>query len=566
LPRWDATAAGTGPRATAASNEHRARFTDVAASAGLRFQYFTGAVAATRGKRMYEFTGGGIAVLDYDGDGWPDLYLTQGCAWPPREGAAEHLDRLYRNRGDGTFEDVTERAGLREARFSQGVTVGDFDNDGHPDLYVANIGANRLFRNHGDGTFEDVTELSGTAGNRWTTSCLLADLNGDTWPDIYAVNYLSGDDLFDRICEAPGGQLEICPPHIFAAAQDQLYINLGDGRFEEQTDSAGIAIPQGKGLGIVAADFEGSGRLSLFIANDAVPNFYFVNQTPQRGGKLAFVEQGLASGLALNASGNPQACMGIAAGDADQDGRLDLFVTNFYQESNTLYLQQAPNLFADATRAAGLEEPSFLMLGFGTQFLDGDLDGRPDLVVANGNVGEDPELRIPYRMRPQYFANLGGEAGARFAELPAAKAGPYFAGEYLGRGLARLDWNRDGREDFAVTHLDAPAALLSNETPRKHHFLALHLRGVASDRDAIGSTVRVTAGARTWVRQLTAGDGYQASNQRMLLFGLGSEAQVQQVEIRWPSGGVQTYADLPVDREWLLIEGRAQARLIPGAP
>ena len=527
-------------------------FIDDAAVAGLNFTYFNGADPQAGGPRAFEFTGGGVAVNDYDGDGWPDLYFSQGCEWPGSSSRVVHLDRLFRNLGNGRFEDVTESAGVFETSYSQGVTVGDYDCDGFPDLYVANLTSNRLYRNNGDGTFTDATNALGTNPAEWTTSCLMADLNGDALPDIYAVNYLAGDDVFERICRKSDGRPKSCTPYDFRAAQDRFYLNLGDGRFEDRTDDCGFVTPNGKGLGIVAADFHGQGQLSLFVANDTDGNCYFCNHTDRRGDRPGFREQAVVSGLAFDREGRTQACMGVAAGDANGDGRLDLFVTNYFKESNTLYLQQSDDQFVDASRESDLREASMLMLGFGTQFLDGELDGLPDLIVTNGHVDDFRSDGTPYRMRPQYFQNLGR---GKFREVTAESLGPFFQGEYLGRSLVKLDWNRDGRPDFAVSHLDSPAALLTNRTRASGHFLAVQLRGVVSSRDAIGTSVRLRVGGQTFVQQLTAGDGYQASNQRQLIFGLGTNDAVDEILIQWPSGLEQRFATPPINTEILAIEG-----------
>lgn len=535
----------------------RLRFVDRAAETGIVFRYFDGADRAHQTHRMYEFGGGGAGVLDYDLDGQPDIYLTQGCRWPPRRGQRAYLDRLYRN-DSGRFQDVTAETGLTEEGFSAGLTVGDFNSDGFPDLYVANIGSNRFYQNNGDGTFSEITHATATGGNEWSTSCLLADLNGDALPDLYVVNYLTGPDLFTRLCPDANGRPRSCSPRHFAAAADQLYINRGDGRFQNVTGPSGISIPNGKGLGIVAADLSGSGRLNLFIANDASPNFYFVNQTDQPGTVPTFREQALPLGLAMNEGGRPEACMGVAAGDADGDGLPDLFVTNFYNESNTLFRQQASGLFVDATREAGLYDPSLKMLGFGTQFLDGDLDGHLDLIVTNGHIDDLRDTGLPWRMPGQYFRNLGT---GRFVEVSRKQLGRYFSGKHLGRGLARLDWNGDGREDIVISHLDSPVALLTNVTPAAGHFLTVELRGVQSNRDAIGTTVTALVGGHSLYRQMTAGDGFQCSNERRLTFGLGHRRHVERLTIRWPSGLVQTFADLPSDTHIRCVEGRGTLTL-----
>ena len=542
--------------ATAASQ--RIVFVEEAARLGINFTFRNGSNPETDGEFMFEFTGGGVGVLDFDRDGWPDLYLTQGSDQPPQLPQVSLLDCLFRNTGGGPFVDVTSSSGIRETGFSQGCSIGDFDNDGFPDLYVANIGANRFYHNNGDGTFDDLTVVNSTAGDWWTTSCAIADFNGDGYPDIFTVNYVTGKDLFTQPCRMSNGSPRLCAPHDFPAAPDQLFINQGDGRFEDQSATSGIEVPEGKGLGVVAASLDRSAFPNVFVANDAVPNFYFHNVTPL-GGAVRFEERGYLSGLAVDADGQAQACMGVAAGDANGDGRWDLFVTNFRNESNTLYLQQPDGSFTDATRQSGLREPSFAMLGFGTQFLDADLDGWEDLVLTNGHVGNLKHHGVPYEMPPQFFHNLGQ---GRFVELTPTTVGPFFAGKYLGRGLARIDWNRDGREDFVVAHLKSPVAVVTNQTSESGNFLTVRLSGVESSRDAIGSQVTVVTRERTLVRQLTAGDGYQASNQRQLIFGLGQATAIEHLDVRWPSGQLQSFTQIPVNSEILLIEGNAVATVL----
>lgn len=542
------------------------RFQDTARSAGIEFRYVNGGRPGQDGIRfLQESTGGGVAILDYDADGWPDVYVAQGCRWPPSDSQNKDIDRLFRNLGDGRFADVTDQAGLAENRFSQGVTVGDINNDGFPDLYVGNIGANRLYLNNTDGTFHDVTRETGSPGvadRRWTTSCLIADLNGDGWPDIYSVNYLGGPDVFTRVCRVDGRE-HLCPPQAFPAAADRLYLGDGTGGFDEVTAESGLVAADGAGLGLVAVDLDGSGRLSLFVANDARPNFLFVNRTTTRGQSPRFDERALRAGVALNRLGQTEACMGVAAGDSDGDGRIDLFVTNFEFESNTLYRQVSDGVFADATQDAGLSVGGLPLLGFGTQFLDADLDGRLDLFVTNGHTEKDPGPDAAYEMSPQFYRNRGRGA---FSELESDALGEYFPRKYLGRGVARLDVNRDGLPDLAVTHLDAPLALLENETPvGGRHFLVVHLRGTLSGRDAIGSRVEVQSGDLRLVRQLTAGDGYLASNQRVLLFGLGEMDSIETLTVHWPSGEVSSFGDIAVDREVIIVEQATMPLLLPRA-
>ena len=560
LPRFPKQAERPSSTPDALRKRSLIRFEDQAAKAGLIFTYFPGRARVDAGlEKMYAFGGGGVAVLDFDGDSLPDVSLAQGCRWPADKTKSEFLDRMFRNLGNGTFEDVTQKAGLREPLFSQGMTAGDFNSDGWPDLFVANIGHNRLYENNGDGTFAEVTEQAGIAGESWTTSCLLADLNGDALPDLYEVNYLGGEDIFSRICPQNGGS-GMCLPQQFPAEQDRLFLNAGNGEFQDVTETCGIEASDGKGLGIVAGDFNHSGRLSVFVANDTTPNFFFVRQeaVSANAGKL-FHEEALFVGLGLNGSGQTESGMGVAAGDVDGDGRLDLFVTNFHAESNTLYRQLDSHVFEDVTREWGLAEPSLPLVGFGTQFLDADLDGDLDLITANGHIDNYASQNLPYKMPPQFFVNRGD----RFQLQDAQSLGAYFQETYLGRSLARWDWNQDGREDVIVSHLDAPLALLTNETADCGGFLALQLRGVHSSRDAIGSIVTIETTAGRLVRQLTAGDGYLCSNERQLVFGLGKTSRITRLIIQWPSGRKEVITDVPGNSRGLVIEGGGRFLPLP---
>jgi len=526
-------------------------FRDDAPSVGLRFRYFNG-IAGPPTHRMFEFTGGGIGVLDYDLDAWPDLVFTQGRTWPPGSPDANGGDRLFRNRFGTAFDDVTDPAGLREDAFGQGVAIGDYNADGFPDVYVANIGGNVLWLNLGDGTFRDVTDAAGVHSRSWTTSTVMADLTGDGLPDIYDVNYLVDDDVFDRVCRHTDGSVKQCLPHDFHGDPDRLWRNLGDGRFREATSDVLGQIPEGMGLGVAAWDADGTGRLSLFVANDTTACFYFRPLTGHVSGRLR--ECGIESGLAFNGVGKATGCMGVALGDVDNDGRIDLHITNFYAEPNTLFLNSTPGFFEDRSRQTGLEGPSLNRLGFGTQFLDADLDGRLELFVANGHVDDLSRLNRPYRMPAQLFRWDGVR---QFVESPAAKLGPYFEQSWLGRSAVRLDWNRDGRDDLAVGHLYDASVLLTNTTDDVGGSLSLRLFGMASNRDAIGTIVEARIGAQTQTRQLTAGDGYHASNERRLIIGTGRERQVDELVVRWPSGLVQRFANLTVSGELWLREGSA---------
>ena len=552
LPEWDAITDRVTP-ADDPRSETSVRFTDQAAAAGLEFRYFNGVDTDSPGTRIHETMGGGVAAVDYDSDGWTDLYLTQGCHWPPDPKDERYSDALYRNRGNGSFAETTFAARIRESGFGQGVTVGDFDNDGFADVYVANVGRNVLYRNHGDGTFEEVELPAAAKGARWTTSCVMADVDGDGAPDLFETNYLAGDDALEATCRGPNGEPRVCPPNMFPGEGDRLFLNAGNGRFRQPRKTAGIELSSGKGLGVVAGNFDDSGSIGIFVANDQVSNSFYVRRDLAERPLPGVSDDALMRGLALNGEGRAEACMGVAAGDANGDGRLDLFVTNFSGESNTLYLQHPGGLFEDATHAAELALPSMKYLGFGTQFIDGELDGRLDLLLVNGHIDDRQSDGELYRMPPQYFANRGS---GRFVEVNAEQLGPFFAENYLGRSLARLDWNRDGLEDAAISHLDSPVTLLTNVTSPHGHFLAIRLTGVTSDRDAIGAVVTVRRGTEILVRQLTAGDGFQASNERLLTFGLGDTERIDELVVRWTSGRTQRFVDLAVDGEWMLVEGR----------
>ncbi|MDB5385761.1 MAG: putative system TPR-repeat lipoprotein [Planctomycetaceae bacterium] len=540
-------------------------FRDDSNPAGIEFTYRNGASQGHQ-ESMLEMNGGGVAVLDFDGDLWPDLYLTQGGTLPPAPFDPTQSDQLFRNRGrdvagatnDKPFLNVTAAARLRDIGYGQGVTVGDIDNDGFPDLYVGNIGANQLLHNNGDGTFSDITVASGTQAGGWTSSCVLADFNQDGLPDLYVVTYLGGETPFTPCDKRVRPR---CSPLNYPAEPDRFYLNLGDGHFRDLTESHGLAAPEGRGLGVVAADFDNTRRLSLFVGNDMSANFFFVNHTAAPD-KIQFEEQALLSGLALDHLGQAKACMGIAAGDYNQDARLDLFVTNFYRQSNDLYTQQPDGTFRDLSREAKLFEPSFLMLGWGTQFLDCDLDGHPDLIVTNGHVHDPVDLTIPYYMPAQVFRNLGQ---GTFTEIPGQKLGEFFERKLLGRSLARIDWNRDGREDVCISHLNDPVTLLTNRTVGTGNTLVLRLVAVNSARDAIGAKVRVSIDNQIRHQQLTAGDGFQASNERRLIFGLGPHKIIDSVEVLWPSGVRQEFRNLPLNREWLLIERKTPIQVSASA-
>jgi tetratricopeptide (TPR) repeat protein len=534
-------------------------FRDDSMKTGLEFRYCYG----TEGKgtqRMYELTGGGIGVMDYDLDGFADAYFTQGHLWdeastggPPES----YFDSLFRNLQGVRFEEVSALAGIHETGFGQGVTVADYDSDGFPDVFVANTRQNQLWRNNGDGTFSDVTRETQLQGEDWTTSCVMADLTGDGHPDLYEVNYVAGPDIFERVCVHVDGKPRQCAPFHFDPAVDRLWVNDGEGKFVERTRELLTATQDGKGLGVAVWDSAGNGSLDLLVANDTTPNLLF-RQERDSTGRLQLTERGIGAGVAVNEDGQAEGCMGIALGDVNDDGLMDALVTNFLHESNTLYFSGANGFFEDRTREQGLDALSMDVLGFGTQFLDADLDGTLELFVANGNVADMSEYGRKWRMPAQIFRQGAG----RFSLVNPSGLGEYFQKEWLGRAVARCDWNRDGKNDLFVGHLLDASSLLTNTTPETGRFLSIRLFGVESSRDAIGTTVEATFGDRTIVRQLTAGDGYQASNERRLIFGTGSRETIRKLVVRWPSGLVQTFDETATNQEIWLVEG---GRLVPNS-
>lgn len=503
------------------------RFDDVAGDAGLEFQYFNGG----SGRRLIvETIGGGVAVLDYDSDGRPDLYFPQGADLQSGQPDPALSDRLFRNLGRDRFQDVTEAAGLGDLLHSLGCATADFDNDGDPDLFVANLGPSVLYRNNGDGTFTPVTPDVISAFDDCSTAAAFGDFDGDGQLDLYVVKYVAD---WRRVCRNTAGDIVPCEPTLFPGVQDRLYRNDGQGGWQDVTESAGLVQPGGKGLGLMVSDFDGDAKSDLFVANDGTPNYLFRNaSTP---GEIRFEEIGFSAGAAVAADGRARAGMGIACADFDANGCLDLLVTNFHRETNTFYANLGGGLFEDRTCRSGIDVFSRDMLGFGAQPLDADRDGDPDLVVANGHIGDHPGTNGPWRMPAQAFANDGA---GRLFDQGTSGWGSYFEQRALGRGMARLDQNGDGWDDLVIVHHDRPAVLLTNHSERfrapRKDVVRLKLIGRESNRDAIGAVVRVTLKGVTRAWAVPAGDGYACSNERVLT--LGAPSRLEEIEIVWPTG------------------------------
>ncbi|MCA8999622.1 MAG: VCBS repeat-containing protein [Planctomycetaceae bacterium] len=510
-------------------------FVDEATKVGVKFLYHPVGNPDQGLKRMYEVLGAGVSVLDFDRDGWPDLYFPQSSDWPPKQ-SATILDQLYRNQDGKSFVNVTQQTKLRESGYSHCAVVGDVDNDGYPDIMVTNIGQNRFFRNNGDGTFSEASSQWGGDGRHWSVGGAWTDFDSDGDLDLYVVNYLTGDDVFTRVCDS-NGVPHSCHPQVFQPCRDQVFENLGDDTWREVTDQVGIVSEHANGLGVLIFDVDGDFRPDVFVANDVAPNHLYLNRSSDSSPGWTFSEMAATRGVAVNSFGREEASMGMALGDVDGDLFPDVFVTNFYNETNTLYRQISPGLFEDVTRPWGLAAPSRLKLGFGTEFLDADNDGWLDLVVANGHINNYSDDR-DYKMETQFFLNRGGTG---FEELPASTLGDFFRMPMLARGLAPLDWNGDGAMDFVLTRIDGSACLLTNRTDSGHKSYTIELRGTSSNRDAFGAHVVLETDQRKILRLLGGGGGYMAANQATLHFGLPSNETILNCEVFWPTGHAQEF-------------------------
>jgi tetratricopeptide (TPR) repeat protein len=533
-------------------------FTDEASASGVAFTLDNG---ASPQRQLPETTAGGVALLDYDGDGDLDVYLVQGGRFPPPRGDAPGGDRLFRNLGNGAFEDATAASGIdRLVRgYGHGVTVGDVDNDGDPDLFLTRWRAYQLLRNRGDGTFADATAEAGLGGDRdWPTSAALADLDNDGDLDLYVCHYLKWDAENPTLCEEaakagrpvdPNRRYDYCMPRPFPALPDHLFRNDG-GKYVDVTAEAGIVDEDGRGLGVTAADVDADGLVDLFVANDTTANYLFRN----RGG-MRFEEVGLESGVACNAGGAFQAGMGTACGDVDGDGRLDLLVTNFYGESTTYFRNLGEGMFADQTAASGLAAPTRYLLAFGVVLFDANNDGFLDLATANGHVVDD---RPDFPLEMPGLLVVGGPDG-RFRDATPG-AGAALNARRMGRALAAGDLDGDGRVDLVYVAHNTPVALLRNGTGASGSWIRLELEGTASNRDGVGAVVTVRAGGATRTVVRAGGGSFQSASDSRLHVGLGDATRVDAVEVRWPSGRVDRHEGLEARRGYLLREGDAGAR------
>jgi hypothetical protein len=528
------------------SEEAPIHFVDVTKTAGITFRHDN---ARSSQKYLIETMGAGAAWLDYDNDGYLDLYLVNSAATkvynPPRplRGA------LYRNNGDGTFTDTTEKAGVAASGlFGMGVAVGDFDNDGFPDLYIAGYARSVLYRNNGDGTFVDVTGRAGVDNaGKWASSAAWFDYDRDGYLDLVIANYVDFTPENNLIC-LQAGVRSYCHPNKYRGQTPTLYHNNGDGTFTDSSRPSGLAAKAGNGLGIVCFDYNGDGWSDVFIANDSMENFLFENR-----GNGTFREIGLQAGVALGEDGKAEAGMGVAAGDYDGDGRPDLFITHLDLELNRLYRNRGDGSFDDATFASKIGARNFRMSGFGTGFIDYDNDGWRDLFIANGHVLDNIELfhsETTYAEKKTVYRNLHGS----FTDV-TARLGPDLNRPRVSRSAAFADFDNDGDVDVLVTNNGQEPELLRNDGGNSNHWLEVRLVGVRSNRDGIGARVKLTAGGFTQVDELVGGASYQASHDPRLHFGLGAAAKVDTLEVRWPSGRIDRLSNVSADRTLVLKEG-----------
>lgn len=523
------------------------QFTDITRKAGIDFRHTNG---ASREKHLVETMGSGGVFFDYDGDGWQDIFLVDGGSLADAGVAERARHRLFRNKRDGTFADATAASGIRHREYGMGACAGDYDGDGDPDLYVTNFGPNILYRNEGDGTFRDVTSAARLGTPLWSASCAFADFDRDGDLDLFVANYVNADRVRPPFCgNAQQGRRFYCHPLNFEPLPNSVLRNEGGTVFTDVSVKSGVAAHRGNGLGVVVADYDGDGFPDVFVANDSVPNFLFRND-----GNWRFTESALAAGVAAATDGRARAGMGIDTGDYDADGRLDLIVTNLDFEMHTLHRGLDQGLFAYATTEGGIGFATLPFVGFGVAFFDADNDARLDIAIANGHVMDNaPQLRAgaTYAQRKLLFRNTSGR---RFQEA-GRSAGPGFALEKVGRGLATADIDNDGDLDLLVTNNGQTADLLRNDGGNRGHALIVRLVGSHRNRDAIGARVRVTADSRTQLRDVKAGSSYLSQNDLRLHFGMGGSTVADRLDVVWPSGETDTLRDIAANQIVTIRQG-----------
>jgi enediyne biosynthesis protein E4 len=520
---------------------------DVTSKAGIQFKHNSGAYG---GKLLPETLGSGCAFLDYDADGWQDILLVNGMDWPGHKKQRSTL-RLYKNNRNGTFTDVTRSAGLDIEMYGMGVAVGDFNNDGLPDILITCVGQNRLFRNTGKGTFEDVTKASGLGGRQaFSTSALWFDYDRDGLLDLFVCNYVRWSPEHDVFCSLDAKNKSYCTPEAYRGDTCWLFHNRGNGTFEDVTAESGIFDSSSKSLGVTLLDYDQDGWPDLLVANDTQPNKLYKNL---RNGK--FKDVAVEAGLAFSTEGKARAGMGIDVGDFENSGKPGIAMTNFDNEMIGLYRATRPGVFDDVAIAAGVGLPSKNTLGFGCAFVDADLDGLLDLVVANGHIDETVRNirgNVGYAQPPQLFLNAGN---GKFHDV-AASCGAEFAQAKVGRGLAYGDFDRDGDLDLLMTTNSGPAYLYRNDVANGNRSIGFHLVGGKSNRDAIGAVVRIFYDGQSQSRMVKGGSSYLSQSELPVTFGVGKRDRIERVQIEWPSGEKQEFKDLVTGKGYKATEGK----------